>query len=176
MTTRRLLLASLATLALFTAMPARAEPLVVHEPWARAALAGRNSAAYMTIENTTDTLDRLVSAASPVARVVELHTHMMDGGVMRMRPVSAIEVNPGEPAVLRPGGLHVMLIDLVQPLRAGETIPLTLRFERAGEVTIEVPVLPAGASGPGQGHGHGHGDGQSHGHSHGHDQGHRHRN
>lgn len=158
MTTRRILLGALCALpALAAATPARAEPLLVHEPWARAALQGRTSAAYMTIENTTATLDRLVSATTPAARVVELHTHMMDGGVMRMRPVSAIEVNPGEPAVLRPGGLHVMLIDLTAPLQPGQTIPLTLRFEKAGEVTVQVAVRPAGASGPGQ---HGHGQGQ----------------
>lgn len=159
MTTRRLLLGSLAMLAALAAAPALAQPLAVHEPWARAALAGRTSAAYMTIENTTEALDRLVAATSPVARVVELHTHIMDGGVMRMRPVAAIEVNPGEPAVLRPGGLHIMLIDLQRPLRAGETIPLTLRFETAGEVTVQVPVQPAGAAGPGMPQGgarHGH--------------------
>jgi copper(I)-binding protein len=159
MTSRRLLLAGLAAaLTPLAATAAEAPPKVI-EPWARAALQGRTSAAYMTIENATDTLDRLVAASSPVARVVELHTHMMEGGVMRMRPVTAIEVNPGEPAVLRPGGLHVMLIDLTRPLRAGETIPLNLRFERGGEVTVTVPVQPAGAGGPGpQGqapHGHG---------------------
>ncbi|MCU0983643.1 MAG: copper chaperone PCu(A)C [Acetobacteraceae bacterium] len=163
--TRRTLLAILAALpATILAAPARAEALVVHEPWARAALQGRTSAAYMTIENTTATLDRLVAATSPAARVVELHTHMMDGGVMRMRPVTAIEVNPGEPAILRPGGLHVMLIDLTGPLQVGQTIPLTLRFEKAGEITVQVPVRPAGAAGHGnagsgpQGHGQpGHG-------------------
>lgn len=151
MTPRRTLLGTLAALAAVTrAHPARAEPLVVHEAWARAALAGRTSAAYMTIENTTATLDRLVAATSPAARVVELHTHIMDGGVMRMRPVTGIEVNPGEPAVLRPGGLHVMLIDLAGPLQPGQTIPLTLRFEKAGEITVQVTVRPAGASGPAQ--------------------------
>ena len=156
MTTRRILLGTLAALpALGLATPAKAEPLTVIEPWARAALAGRTSAAYMTIENTTATLDRLVSATSPAARVVELHTHIMDGGVMRMRPVTAIEVNPGEPAVLRPGGLHVMLIDLTGPLQVGQTIPLTLRFEKAGEITVQVPVRPAGAAGHGGHQGHG---------------------
>jgi copper(I)-binding protein len=160
MTTRRFLLGTLCALpALGLATPARAEPMLVHEPWARAALAGRTSAAYMTIENTTAALDRLVSATSPAARLVELHTHIMDGSVMRMRPVTAIEVNPGEPAVLRPGGLHVMLIDLTGPLQVGQTIPLTLRFEKAGEITVQVPVRPAGAAGPSQqGHGQqGHG-------------------
>jgi hypothetical protein len=164
-TRRTLLAAALAAAATATATatatapgaaqaPAAPPAIAVHEPWARAALQGRTSAAYMTVENGTDTIDRLVSASSPVARVVELHTHLMDGGVMRMRPVTAIEVNPGEPAMLRPGGLHIMLIDLARPLRAGETIPLTLRFERAGEMTVEVPVQPAGASGAGH-HGHG---------------------
>lgn len=163
MTTRRILLAAALAAALPGPMlsgPAAAQaPVDVQEPWARAALQGRTSAAYMTIENNTAVLDRLVSATSPVARVVELHTHMMDGGVMRMRPVQAIEVNPGEPAVLRPGGLHIMLIDLARPLRAGETIPLTLRFEKAGEVTVTVAVQAAGASGAGH-----HGQGGQHRH------------
>lgn len=157
MKTRRLVLGALLAAALPSALPAygHGDAVEIVEPWARASLAGRNSAAYMTIVNHGAALDRLVSAASPIARVVELHTHRMDNGVMRMRPVEAIEVNVGEPAVLRPGGLHVMLIGLTRDLKAGETVPLTLRFEKAGERTVEVPVLPAGASGPG-GHGHGH--------------------
>ncbi len=163
---RRILRGGLAAALAFPALgfPARAQaPLVVQAPWARAALQGRTSAAYMTIENRSGTLDRLVSAASPVARVVELHTHLMDGGVMRMRPVNAIEVKPGEPAVLRPGGLHLMLIDLSRPLRAGETVPLTLRFENAGEIPVELAIQPAGASGPSQ-PGMGQHGGSRHGH------------
>jgi copper(I)-binding protein len=134
---------------------ARDDAVEIVEPWARASLAGRNSAAYMTIVNHTAAKDELVSASTPVAKVVELHTHLMEGGVMRMRPVQAIEVNVGEPAVLRPGGLHVMLIDLTRDLRPGETIPLTLRFRNAGERVVEVPVTAPGASGP-AGHGQGH--------------------
>lgn len=157
MKTRRLVLGALLAAAVPSALPAHGhgDSVEIVEPWARASLAGRNSAAYMTIVNHGAAQDRLVAAASPVARVVELHTHRMDNGVMRMRPVEAIEVNVGEPAVLRPGGLHVMLIGLTRDLKAGETVPLTLRFETAGERTVEVPVLPAGAAGPG-GHGHGH--------------------
>ncbi|WP_439577343.1 copper chaperone PCu(A)C [Elioraea sp.] len=149
--------------ALALALAAVAAPAAAHhdhrievqEPWARAALAGRTSAAYMTLVNPTETPDRLVSAASPVAQTVELHAHLHDGGVMRMRPVAGIEVHPGEPSVLAPGGLHVMLIGLMRDLRRGETIRLSLTFEKAGKVEVEVPVLAAGARGP-EGHG-GHG-------------------
>ncbi|WP_114373648.1 copper chaperone PCu(A)C [Elioraea thermophila] len=156
MIARRFLLATVAALALVPLAEAAQDKVEIVEPWARASLSGRNSAAYMTIHNHGTEKDELIAASSPVARVVELHTHIMDGGVMRMRPVNAIEVNVGEPAVLRPGGLHVMLIDLTRDLKAGEKIPLTLRFRNAGERTIEVPVLAPGATGHGHGHGHGH--------------------
>lgn len=147
MITRRAALA----LALAAATPAAAHHdhrIEVVEPWARAALAGRTSAAYMTLVNPTDTPDRLLGAAAEVADTVELHAHLHEGGVMRMRPVAAIEVHPGEPAVLAPGGLHIMLIGLRRDLKRGETIRLTLSFEKAGTVEVEVPVLAAGARGP----------------------------
>jgi copper(I)-binding protein len=165
MITRRTAFRALATgLAMLPALPvpAQGKTIEIVEPWARASVAGRNSAAYMTIVNHAGAKDELVAASTPVAKVVELHTHLMESGVMRMRPVQAIEVNVGEPAVLRPGGLHVMLIDLTRDLMPGETIQLSLRFRNAGERVVEVPVMPAGASGPAA-HGHGHGQ---HGHRH----------
>lgn len=122
-------------------------PLTIDHPWARASVAA-NGAAYMTISTSGPEPDELIAAASPVAGKVELHTHIMEGDVMRMRPVRAIEVNVGEPAVLRPGGLHVMLIGLKAPLQEGETFPLTLRFERAGEITVDVAVQAVGAGLP----------------------------
>lgn len=122
-------------------------PLTIDHPWARASVAA-NGAAYMTISTSGPEPDELVAAASPVAGKVELHTHVMEGDVMRMRPVKAIDVNVGEPAVLRPGGLHVMLIGLKAPLQEGETFPLTLRFERAGEITVDVAVQAVGAGLP----------------------------
>lgn len=142
--------------ALALALAAAAAPAAAHhdhrievvEPWARAALAGRTGAAYMTLVNPTDTPDRLLAAAADVAETVELHAHLHEGGVMRMRPVAAIEVHPGEPAVLAPGGLHIMLIGLRRDLKRGETIRLILSFEKAGKVEVEVPVLAAGARGP----------------------------
>ncbi|MDS4009815.1 MAG: copper chaperone PCu(A)C [Defluviicoccus sp.] len=118
--------------------------LRIDHPWARASAgAAANGAAYMSIATTGTAADQLVKADSPVADKVELHTHILDGDVMRMRPVSGITVNVGEPAVLRPGGLHVMLIGLKEPLKQGTQFPLTLTFEKAGTVTVQVEVEAA---------------------------------
>jgi hypothetical protein len=128
--------------------------VTIHEPWARASLGNApNSAAYMTLETTGEVPDRLVASSSPVAERAELHSHAMDGDVARMRPVDAVEVVPGAPTVLAPGGLHIMLIGLKQRLAPGDSVSLTLLFEQAGEITIDAPVRGmAGMSGHG-GHG-----------------------
>ncbi|MGP1257119.1 MAG: copper chaperone PCu(A)C [Kiloniellales bacterium] len=124
----------------------------IDHPWARASMGmAKAGAAYMVLTNNGSAPDRLLSASAEVADAVELHTHLMEDGVMRMRQVQAIEVAPGAPSVLEPGGLHVMLIGLKQPLAAGETFPMTLTFEQAGEVTVEVAVEAMGS-----GHGHSH--------------------
>jgi copper(I)-binding protein len=147
---RRLLLGSPA---LLLAAPARAHhdttigTIVIGHPWARAAGANTNGAAYMTLRNTGRDADRLLAASTPVARTVELHTHVRDGEVMRMRPVADIPIPAGQTVRLRPGGLHVMLIGLKEPLRQGTTVPLTLRFERAGETTVQLEIQAAGARG-----------------------------
>ncbi len=116
--------------------------LHIGHPWARTtAPQQQNGAAYFVVTNQGDTADRLVDAESPVASRVELHTHQADdAGVMRMRQVEAIELPAGEPTALAPGGLHVMLIGLESPLVEGETFPLTLVFEAAGAVEVEVQV------------------------------------
>jgi copper(I)-binding protein len=129
---------------------ARAGDIVIEAPWTRAAGANANGAGFLLLRNAGTLPDRLLSAASPVARVVELHTHIQDGGVMRMRPVPDIPLPPGETVRLQPGGLHVMLIGLTRPLERGEQVPVTLRFERGGEVTVLLAVQAAGA----RGHGH----------------------
>lgn len=121
--------------------------LTIEDPWGRASVAA-NGAAYMVISTGGNTPDQLVAAASPVANTVELHTHIVEDDVMRMRPVTAIDVNVGEPAVLKPGGLHVMLIGLKAPLKEGATFPLTLTFEKAGTVTVDVTVRAVGAGVP----------------------------
>ncbi|WP_375593491.1 copper chaperone PCu(A)C [Algihabitans albus] len=124
----------------------------IDHPWARASMGmAKAGAAYMVLTNDGSAPDRLVSASAEVADAVELHTHLMEDGVMRMRQVQAIEVAPGAPSVLEPGGLHVMLIGLKEPLTAGESFPMTLTFEQAGEITVEVAVEAMGG-----GHGHSH--------------------
>jgi len=123
-------------------------PIQVEAGWSRAAGAGRVGAGFLTLRNT-GAADRLVAARAEIAGVVELHTHIHENGVMRMRPVAAIDLPAGETVTLRPGGLHLMLIDLKQPLNQGDTVPVTLVFEKAGEVQTQLAVQAAGARGPG---------------------------
>jgi len=123
-------------------------PLRISGAWTRAAGAGATGVGYMTLRNTGASPDRLVSARTPAARTVELHTHIREGEVMRMRPVPSIDLPPGGEARLQPGGLHLMLIGLTAPLRQGERVPVTLVFERAGEVEFQLSVEAAGARGP----------------------------
>ncbi|HWL82592.1 MAG TPA: copper chaperone PCu(A)C [Roseomonas sp.] len=150
MFSRRLLLGTIAGLGLATAALAHsytAGDIAIGHPWSRAAPAGVTGAGFMTLRNTGSTPDRLVSAHAEIARTVEMHTNVQDGAVMRMRPVEAIEVAPGQEVKLAPGGLHLMLIGLKQPLNKGARVPLTLVFERAGAVEVELAVEAAGAAG-----------------------------
>lgn len=153
MTLRRTLL--MASLALLTA-PALAHDYVqgdiaIGHPWTRVANAGGTGAGFMTLR-TTGAADRLISASSPAARTVELHVMIRDGDIMRMRPVADIPMPTGQTVTLAPGGLHIMLIGLTRPIELGGRVPLTLRFEGAGEVTVELAVQRAGA--PTAGHAH----------------------
>jgi periplasmic copper chaperone A len=157
MTSRRLLL--LATPLLPVAAAAQGHdritelgPLRIVNPWTRAAGQGMQGGGFLIIRNTGAAPDRLVSATSPAAGRMELHTHIRDGDVMRMRPVNDIPVPANGEVTLQPGGLHLMLIGLTQPMNAGQTIPVTLRFEQAGEVTIQLAVQAAGARQPAHRH------------------------
>lgn len=129
--------------------------LRITNPWTRAMRAGGTGAGFMTIRNTGTLPDRLLSARSAIATAVELHTHIREGDVMRMRPVPAIDLPPGQEVRLLPGGLHLMLIGLASALDQGGSVPVTLVFERAGEVEIRLAVESAGARGPGNAGGHG---------------------
>lgn len=155
------LLSLLAGLALLTAGAAFAHgfkvgAIEIDHPWARATAPGAaNGAVYFTLTGVGADGDRLVSAASPVADKVELHMHIHDNGVMKMRPVNAIEVTPGSPTTLQPGGLHVMLLGLKQPLAKGKSFPLTLTFEKAGPTVVQVDVQGPGDMDPSHNAGHG---------------------
>jgi len=128
----------------------------VDNAWSRAQMAGRHGAVYLTITGREGG-DRLVGASSPVASKVELHETVMEEGVMKMREVPGMAIPAGAIITLQPSGLHIMLMNLKQPLKEGDSVPLTLVFEKAGEVSTTAAVAKAGAPMPPGGHGHGHG-------------------
>ena len=97
---------------------------------------------FFTISNAGNTTDRLLRASTPIAARVALHQMAVDEGMMKMRAVPSLELRPGARLELQPGGYHLMLLDLKQPLKAGEKFPITLIFERAGTLTVPVQVEP----------------------------------
>jgi periplasmic copper chaperone A len=124
----------------------------VDAAWARPTVAGQSGGGGFLKITGGLTADRLVGATAPISKTVELHTMEMDGNVMRMREVPGIDIPAGKTVELKPGGLHVMFIGLTQTLKAGANFPLTLRFEKAGEVKVTVQVAqqaPGGAAAPG---------------------------
>jgi copper(I)-binding protein len=138
-----LIAAVLLSLATAEAAPVTVGPLVVDDATASATL-GRSTtaAAYVTIRNDGTLPDRLVAASSPQAERAGLHLSLVDGGVMRMRPVAALDIRPGETVAMAPGGaLHLMLEGLRAPLRAGGTVPIILHFERAGDIEVQAEIV-----------------------------------
>ena len=118
-----------------------ADAVVVGDPQVREMLPGQsNSASFMTLENTSDQAHALQGAESPAAKTIELHTHTMEGGMMRMRPVDQVALPAGATVRFEPGGLHLMWIGLVQPLESGQEVPLTLLFEDGSRRELPVPV------------------------------------
>ena len=112
----------------------------IDRPFARSALQlQRNTTVYMEVTNHGASA-AIVSASSPAADVVELHTHIEDRGVLRMRRIPRIELPNGKPVDLRPGGLHVMLIGLRRDLNVGEQIAVTLQFSDGSQRDLKVPV------------------------------------
>jgi periplasmic copper chaperone A len=113
----------------------------IEKPWARATAPGAKVAAgYMILHNRAAAPDRLVGAASPAAERVELHVHIRDGDIMRMREVKAYDIPAKGRFELKPGGPHLMFIDIRQPFKEDQKIPVTLKFEQAGEVPAEFHV------------------------------------
>jgi copper(I)-binding protein len=130
------LIAALMTCA--ASLPAWAANVGVTDAWARATMPGQKvSGAYMMIQSDADA--RLVGASSPAVPRVEVHEMKMDGDVMRMREVKAIDLPKGKTVSLEPGGFHIMLMNLAKPIAAGDVIPLTLVVESGGKwQTVEV--------------------------------------
>lgn len=131
-------------------------PIKIIHPWARATVpAQKIGAGYMSIQNTGKDADRLVGASTAVAERVEMHVTTVENNVARMREVKGYDVKPGEFVHLAPGGAHLMLVNLKQPLKAGDSFPIKLRFERAGEVDLPM-MIEAGGSTPETKAKHGH--------------------
>lgn len=132
-----------------SAHEASSNGVTVAHPWTRATPGGATvGAAFLEIKTDKGVTDKLVSATSPAAGRVEIHTHIMDGDVMKMRRVDAVELKDGASHILKPMGDHIMLFDLKEPLKEGDLVKLELNFEKAGAIAIDATVEPAGAMGP----------------------------
>ncbi|MBS1143466.1 MAG: hypothetical protein H6R14_872 [Proteobacteria bacterium] len=123
-------------------LAAAADAVSVQDPVVR--LAPPNApatAAFMVIKNGGDKDIKVVKAANPASRVTELHTHLNEGGVMKMRPVPSIDIKAKGEAVLKPGGLHVMMIDLKAPMKEGDVVPITLSFDDGSSKQVDAKVV-----------------------------------
>ena len=120
-----------------------ADNVTVQDPYVR--LAPPNApatGAFMVIKNNGDKDVKVVKAANPVSKVTELHTHLNEGGVMKMRPVPAIDIKAKGEAVLQPGGLHIMMIDLKAPMKEGDVVPITMTFDDGSNKQVDAKVVP----------------------------------
>lgn len=127
---------------------ARAADIEIIQPWVRVNPGPGTGAVYFTLHNGGAAPDRLVSAATPMAARSEVHSSVEQGNVVRMEKIERVEVSAGGSVPFQPGGLHVMLTGIVPGAAPGGMMPITLRFERAGEVKISAPILSPGAAPP----------------------------
>jgi len=128
-------------LAIFFLTACGEKALNVSDAWARPSTSGGNSAIYLVIDNPTSSDDVLLSASSTIAAAIELHMSTMDAdGIMSMQPLANVPVAAGSQVTFQPGGLHIMLIDLNEDLIIGEYFSVTLHFQTAGDLTLEVPI------------------------------------
>jgi copper(I)-binding protein len=149
----RFILAALAVLAV--AAPASAHDytlgaLKIGHPWARATPKGATvGGGYLTVTNTGKEPDRMVSASSGAAGKIEFHEMTMDGGVMKMRPLTGgLTIKPGETVALKPGGYHMMFMGLKAPFVEGQSVKATLVFEKAGKIDVDFKVDKIAAQAP----------------------------
>jgi copper(I)-binding protein len=147
---RRLLLAAMLAVSPALARPALAQTadIQVDQPWARATPgAARSGAVYLTVTDH-GAADTLTGVSTPVAGMAMIHESIVDNGVAKMRMLDGVKLEPEMPVTLKPGGMHIMLTDLQQPLRVGGSFPLTLTFAKAPPLTVTVRVLNVGSPGP----------------------------
>jgi copper(I)-binding protein len=123
----------------------------ISQPWSRATPKGAASGAgYMTLTNKGAAPDKVSCVSDDASAQCEIHTMTMEGGVMKMRPVEGgLEIKPGESVTLKPGSNHMMFLSLKHPLEQGQTVKVTLKFEHAGTIDIDYPVVAIGAPAPG---------------------------
>lgn len=125
-----------------------ADNVAVQDPYVR--LAPPNApatGAFMVIKNNGDKDVKLVKADNPASKVTELHTHLNEGGVMKMRPVPAVDIKAKGEAVLKPGSLHIMMIELKAPMKEGDVVPITLTFDDGSAKTVDAKVVRPMAAG-----------------------------
>ncbi|HSP32503.1 MAG TPA: copper chaperone PCu(A)C, partial [Halomonas sp.] len=126
------------------AMPGQATEIEVSQPWARATPPGAAAGGgFVTLTNQGDRDDRLVGVSTTITDQAEIHIMEMDGDVMRMQHLpGGIEIPAGETVTLAPGGLHLMFMELASPIEEGQTIPVTLEFQHAESIEVQLQVVP----------------------------------
>lgn len=123
-------------------LAAAADQVSVQDPYVRLAPPGAPATgAFMVLKNAGDKDVKVVKADNPASKVTEMHNHINDGGVMKMRPVPAIEIKAKGEAVLKPGSLHIMLIDLKAPMKEGDVVPITLNFDDGSSKQVDAKVV-----------------------------------
>lgn len=147
---KKLLLALLLIPSIAFAHSYKQGDIQIGHAWARATAKGAaNGAVYIPFLNEGKEADALVSITTPAAESVMIHNTVSEKGVQKMQHVEKLELPPMKPVGMRPGGLHIMLMGLKQPLVEGEKFPMTLTFEKAGKLDVDVMVHAAGATSPG---------------------------
>ena len=159
------ILAAAALVALLFASPAFVPSAYAHDGkvhagdlditgfWARATIGNlKNTAAYLKVTNKGGEMDHLLSVSSPMAKMVHLHQTVMEGDVAKMESVDSLAIPAGGSAEFKPGGYHVMVMGLSKSLKDGDTLPVVLKFEKAGTVKLDVPVIKG--AGPAMGNMH----------------------
>lgn len=132
------------------AQTTNSKSIVVEQPWARATPGGaRTGATYLALKNNGDSPDQLVGATTSVAEKVQFHSVVEENGVSSMREMPIIDLPPGSTVTFSPGGMHIMLVGLKQPLKEHQTFQLILTFAKAGKLDVMIPVAKVGAMRPG---------------------------